>query len=286
MTRPESKAEELAHVRALLAAMPHLDVSGEPSDNRESPDFILALSDGRQVGLEHVRAVDEGIARGHGTKQKLRRKGLATLAAAGTNAQVVVSIPEGVAAYLAMAEMKPALAAEIDAIAALAKMAIDMEASRNRLDGQLGRLGVESPPVWRHFMHFDPDMVVDGDVCWRDSRRDDGSYDIEGTGVEFCSMVMVRPSDTPHMGCNGTGTGQSRRIIQDAIDAKAKKLASYRSKSGLDAQWLLVVGSSTTGGTLDISDAEGDFTSPFDRTFFLETFEDLCTELSTVRADR
>lgn len=44
-------------------------------------------------------------------------------------------------------------------------------------------------------------------------------------------------------------------------------------------QWLLVVGSTTAGGTLDISDADGEFTSPFDRTLFVECFEDKCVEL-------
>ena len=52
---------------------------------------------------------------------------------------------------------------------------------------------------------------------------------------------------------------------------------------GYDEQWLLVVGSAGDGGTLDISDAEGEFTSLFDRTFFLETFQDECVELMTLR---
>jgi hypothetical protein len=46
---------------------------------------------------------------------------------------------------------------------------------------------------------------------------------------------------------------------------------------------LLVVGSAGDGGGLDIRDAEGEFRSPFDRAFFLETFERKCVELKTRR---
>jgi hypothetical protein len=54
-------------------------------------------------------------------------------------------------------------------------------------------------------------------------------------------------------------------------------------KRGYDEQWLLIVHSASDSGTLDISDAEGEFSSPFDRTFFLETFEDKCVELTARR---
>ncbi len=93
---------------------------------------------------------------------------------------------------------------------------------------------------------------------------------------------MVRPYKEPLTTASGTSLGQPASIIQAAIDEKASLLPEY-SKSGYDVQWLLVVGSTTDGGTLDISDAEGEFTSLFERTFFLERFEDKCVELRSRR---
>ena len=90
----------------------------------------------------------------------------------------------------------------------------------------------------------------------------DGAYDLDGRGIEFATAVMVRPDDEPNVGRSGSSWGQPPSIIQDAIDKKASKL---EGGAGYDAQWLLVVGSAATGGTLDISAADGHFASLYDR---------------------
>ena len=53
-------------------------------------------------------------------------------------------------------------------------------------------------------------------------------------------------------------------------------------KCGADEIWLLVVGSTGTGGALFLDDAQGrTFTSPFEKTIFLECYEGRCTWLNT-----
>lgn len=282
MTRPETKTAELLHIAALVRLMPELGVVGDP-EPRERPDFRLALARGRTVGLEHVRAVDRTTAAGNGTVAKIKERVLTGLIAAGVNASVVVSISDSAAAVLATKEMKPQLAAEIDAIVQLAKDALNVAPSRNgRIDRRRAARGLAAmTSPWRRYERFDADITLDdGSVCWRDARRDDGSYDLDGRGIDFATAIMVRPDDEPNVGRSGTGWGQPPSIIQAAIDKKAAKLEDYRA-AGYDEQWLLVVGSATTGGTLDISAAEGKFTSPYARTFFLETFADKCVKLTT-----
>jgi hypothetical protein len=281
MTRPETKTVELLHAEALLRLMPELGVIGEP-EPRERPDFRLVLASGGSVGLEHVRAIDRRIAAGNGAIEKINERVLAGMVSAGTNASVVVSMDDGAAALLATKEMKPQLAVEIEAIVRLAKAALDDAPSRkSRIERRRAARGLEVPiSPWRHYERFKPDIMLDDIVCWRDARRDDGSYDLEGRAIEFATAVMVRPDDEPNVGRSGSSWGQPPTIIQEAIDKKAAKLEDYRA-AGYDAQWLLVVGSAATGGTLDISAADGEFASPYDRTFFFETFADECVELRT-----
>jgi hypothetical protein len=59
-------------------------------------------------------------------------------------------------------------------------------------------------------------------VCWRDPDRDNGSHDLDGRGIEFCTAVMVRPHAEPLATCTGTSTGQPASIIQEPIDEKAE----------------------------------------------------------------
>jgi hypothetical protein len=208
--------------------------------------------------------MDEGIAAGRGARKKIKHRVLAGLVAEGVNVQMVFSITEGAAAVLATRGMKPQLDAEVSSLVKLAKAA-------------LAEPGGENSP-WRSYQWFDDIVDGQGTVCWRDPDRDRGSSDLEGRGVEFCTAVMVRPMNEPHVGWTGSGSGQPASIIQEAINEKAALLPEYR-KTGYEEQWLLVVGSDGTGGSLDVSDAEGEFTSPFERTFFLESFENVCVEL-------
>ena len=282
MTRPEIKTAELVHAEALVRHMPELGVVGEP-EPRERPDFRLALVNGRTVGLEHVRAVDRTIAAGSGAVDKITERVLSGLVTAGVNASVVVSISDGAAAVLATKEMKPQLAAEVAAIVRLATIALgDAPSTNGRIERRRAARGLEKlTSPWRRYERFEADITLDdGTLCWRDPQREDGSYDLDGRGIEFATAVMVRPHDTPNVGRSGSGWGQPPSIIQDAIDKKAAKLDDYRA-AGYDEQWLLVVGSAATGGTLDISAANGNFSSPYDRTFFLETFADECVQLAT-----
>jgi hypothetical protein len=263
VTRPQDKAEELSYAQDMIRLLPQLGVVGDPFE-RERPDFCLTLADGRRAGLEVVRAVDEGIAAGRGAKKKMKARVTAGLIAAGANAHINFSISDGAAGVIASHSMKVQLASEIDALVRLAVNAL--AATPNG----------ESP--WRRYQWFEDIIDDTGFVCWRDPDRDRGADELQGSGVEFCTAVMVRPHSEPLTTVSGTSFGQPASIIQDAIDEKAKLLPEYL-KSGYDVQWLLVVGSTTAGGTLDITDAEGEFTSQFDRTFFVERFEDKCVEL-------
>jgi hypothetical protein len=212
--------------------------------------------------------MDQGIAAGRGAKAKMKKRVVAGLVAEGVNAQINFSISDGAAGVLAAHSMKSELADEIAGLVKIAKDALDDAPSPGS--------------VWRRYQRFD-DIVDDtGFVCWRDPDRDRGSYDLDGRGIEFCTAVMVCAHDEPLATCAGTSFGQPSSIIQEAIDEKAELLAEYL-KAGYNEQWLLVVGSAGDGGTLDISDAKGEFRSPFDRTLFLETFEGECVELKTRR---
>lgn len=269
MTRPEDKEKELQYARDMIRLLPQLGIAGDPM-GRERPDFGLTLPGGRSAGLEVVRARDQGVAAGRGAKIKMKKKLVAKLIAEGVNAHINFSISDGAAGVLAAHLMKSELAAEIAGLAKIAQGAL---------------VDAPSPDsVWRRYRRFDHDIVDDtGFVCWRDPDRERGPHDLDGRGIEFCTAVMVRQHVEPLATCTGTSFGQSPSIIQGAIDDKAELLAEYLN-SGYDEQWLLVVGSTGEGGTLDISDAEGEFSSPFHRTFFLETFGDKCVELKTVNS--
>ena len=61
-----------------------LEIDGEPT-KRERPDFLVKLRDGRIVGIELVRALDEQIASGRGTRSRIKRQVHDALKAAGIN---------------------------------------------------------------------------------------------------------------------------------------------------------------------------------------------------------
>ena len=260
MTRAEAKADELQDLRDVIALLP-LDVVGEPVAD-EQPDFQFVLADGRRIGLEHTRAVNEEVARGRGVTGRMAMRVTQGLADAGINAHVNFTLPEGAAA--ALHSMRRELTAEIAALVNLAR-----DALAQPFEGH-----------WQRYQLLDDIINDEGEVVWRDPARARGVQDLRGTGVEFCSSVMVGASDTPFAGCNTTSFGERANVIQDAIDDKSAKLADYR-KSGDNEYWLLVVGSTGPGSSLDVYEARGEFESPFDRTIFLERFERKCIRLRT-----
>ena len=263
MTRPTAKADECAHVREMLELLNH-DLRGEIVQ-QETPDFRLMLTDGRRIGLEHTRAVNEAIARGRGAKSRLESMGQQGLEKAGLLAHVNVSLSEGAAAAL---NAEPAvLRTEVAAIVELARAALLLPEE-------------EGAGGWRRFVQFEDDMVADdGTVVWRDPDRQRGPRDLEDYGIR-CTAVMVRPYKSALVTCSGSGFAQGPAIVQAAIDDKAEHLASYRA-SGDDEQWLLIVGSTGAGSALDTEHVRGEFVSPFDRTIFLELFARHCIDLRT-----
>jgi hypothetical protein len=86
--------------------------------------------------------------------------------------------------------------------------------------------------------------------------------------------------------CSGEPLGSD--LIQLAIDQKAPKLGAYQAL-GASEYWLLVVGGATLSGFVTVEDARSrTFTSPFDRTVFLddsENSEDQHHILTTVDDD-
>ncbi len=231
----------------LLAA----EIDGEPI-KRESPDFVIKLRDGRSVGVEVVRALDEQLARGRGTRTRIKRQLRDALTKRGINAWVNVSLTEGMAGYL---NGEPELLRrELDAIAALA----------GDVAGKLGE-------TWLYYKRTSAEFDELGE--------DEAS--LEGTGVGYVRSVAFLAHEEPLVSWSTSGAGQPPSIVQDAIDDKAEKLVTYQ-QCGADEVWLLVVGSSGTGGALFVDDVEGrTFTSPYDRTLFLELYEGKCVALDT-----
>ena len=134
-------------------------------------------------------------------------------------------------------------------------------------------------PRWYNFERIDHEYEAP-----MGSRRhgDDNVEDLEGTGIEHAEAIGILPGAKPVASSSMLGDGQRPTIVQDAIDRKAKKLPVYRRQCSADDMWLLVVGSADTGGALMFDDVvERVFTSPYNRTIFLELFEGRCMDLKT-----
>jgi hypothetical protein len=208
VTRPESKAEELAHVRAMIEEMPELGVVVDPADDRESPDFVLTIAGGRRVGLEHVRAMDERVATGRGTKKRIKRQLRDLLAKRGVLAHVYVSMAEGSAAVLATTLFKAQLNAEVEAIA---KLAADTLVGRGE-DAAI-RFGTMEPQIKPVDLTFLQILVLTADVIMindlgEDSReqaprtrRETHEVSQEGLahdivpGQTSCTITFTNPGD-------------------------------------------------------------------------------------------
>ena len=256
MTRPttiDHEREQLAAMIRLLA----LEIAGEPT-KRESPDFLITLRDGRAIGIELVRALNEQIASGRGTRMRIKRQVLDSLKAAGVRAWVNVRLNEHTAGYLNGAP--DVLRREITAIVELARKT----------------MGASPEERWYHYEWIDHDFEE-----LKGNARANDVDDLDGTGIEHADVVSIHPRDEPMVTWSIFGGGQPPSIVQSAIDEKVEKLAAYRQCGGNEI-WLLVIGSAGTGGSLFVDDVDDRvFTSPYDKTIFLELFEGKCVVLKT-----
>jgi hypothetical protein len=258
MTRTALATEERDQLDAMLLLL-GLGIEGEPVKG-ESPDFLFTLKDGRTIGLEVVRALDEYIASGRGARSRIKREVLARLKTAGIDAWVNVRLREQTAGFLN--RDASALGREIDAIVALARKTVS-SAPESR---------------WYYFEWIDHEFEA---AMGHRRHGQDAAEDLTGTGIEYADTVMIYPGKEPTVTWSTFGDGQRAYIVQKAIDDKSAKLPTYRSR-GAGEIWLLVVGSSGTGGALFVSDVEDVvFVSPFDKTLFLEQFEGKCAVLKT-----
>lgn len=81
------------------------------------------------------------------------------------------------------------------------------------------------------------------------------------------------------------GWGGQGHLVQDLIDKKTPKLVEYRTLAAADQFWLLLVAGAGAGASVDSSDVEGRrFTSPFDRTVFLDLYEGRCFDVPLANA--
>jgi hypothetical protein len=256
MTRPTAIVQEREQLDAMIQLL-GLELDGEPT-KRESPDFLIKLRDGRTVGVELVRALNEHLARGRGTRSRIKRQVHEALRSAGITAWVNVRMNENTAGYLS--GEPDLLRREIAAI---------VELVRNVMRGAPAQR-------WHYYEWIDHEHdELTGYV------RDDDVADLEGTGIQHADVVAIYPNDELWVTWSVFGGGQRPSIVQDAIDDKAEYLSDYR-QCGADEIWLLVIGSAGTGGALFVDDVdERIFTSPYNQTVFLELFEGRCVVLKT-----
>ena len=144
----------------------HVDASKTPTHSREVS--LIKLRDGRLVGVEVVRALDEQLARGRGTRARIKRQLRDALTKLKINAWVNVSLTEGMAGYL---NGEPELLRrELDAIAALAA----------DVAGKLGE-------TWLYYKRTS--AVFD--------ELDNDEVSLEGTGVGYVRSVAFLAHEEP-----------------------------------------------------------------------------------------
>lgn len=257
MTTAKVKAQERASFSEMVRLL-QLDLDGEPVE-RERPDFMFKLCDGRTIGVELVRALDEYIAGGRGARARIKAR-LAKMLD-GLSAFVNVRVNEHTLG--ALNRDAKALNAEIGVVAALARKAvaagIPERGGRHYewIDHELIEMGIRQPP-------------------------DEYTHDLDGTGAQHVDCISIYPASELIVSWSSFGGGQRARVVQEVIDEKNENIEAYR-ECGADELWLLVIGSAGTGGALFVEEVEGkQFCSVFDRTLFLELFEGRCVPLDTI----
>jgi len=114
-----------------------------------------------------------------------------------------------------------------------------------------------------------------------DGDQSAGRRELSGTGIQHLDAIGIYPGTEARVTWSGLSNGQHSNIVQEAIDGKADDLSIYR-QCGADEIWLLIIGSTGTGGALFIDDVEDvAFRSAYDKTIFLELFERRCMILDT-----
>jgi hypothetical protein len=264
MTRSTAVAEERGQVEAMIRLLGLQVEDGPTKLTPPAPDFRLKLRDGRTVGVEVTRALDERIASGRGAVSHIERRVENELSREGLSAWVVVGLREEAAAYLN--DHPKDFNREVNAIVALVRKTVDLS----------------SKPRGTRFERIDHEFER---LMGRRRRGQEDVEDLRGSGVEVIDSVLIGPSNAPLVSVSTVGNGQRANIVQAAIDAKAADLPRYR-QCGASEIWLLVVGSARTGGSLFVSDVEDlTFSSQYDQTIFLELFEGRCIDLRTTKPD-
>ena len=254
---PRSEAEKrLNERRDAVQAVELLGLDARVEDGFR-PDLRLAFPGGRVVGLEHTLIADRGLASGLSHIDRLRDELTTALQEAEINVMVMIRVPPGLGSQLDSRDARRGEVARVAMMVREAKGAVDA--------GQ-----------FVHFEHLD-ERLDDNEDLFRSRRRGKARElrDLSDRGMLAVTLVGVYPNAMPSVWLSTPFVWSSRRhLIQAAIDAKARKLAGYRETHA--EVWLLVVGSAPkigAAGSIDKHDGEGSFSSPYDRTIFLERYE-------------
>ncbi|MDX2092498.1 MAG: hypothetical protein SFX73_31835 [Kofleriaceae bacterium] len=245
MTTEAQRKRELSHVMQMIELLP-LDVIGEPQFF-ERPDFLLATREDGLVAVEHTESRDEYMARGQGAYVLLKRLISEGLARDGVTAGVALS-----ASGEALAVLQPQ--------PAVLRREVDVLVSRAVIAARAGE------------------------------RVTMNEKELRAAGVMHVRSAAFHADAKTYVGISSTEWGRPASRLQQAIDDKGKLLPAYREAlvaAGHDGVpvWLLVVGSSGRGGSIDLEDAEDStYCSDFDRTLLLDQFADACVDLAVERA--
>jgi hypothetical protein len=260
MTQSKQMTDETRWVSAMAEMLGLELLDGPKSQDPPRPDVVLTLIDGRRIAVEVTEAMDEATRKGYdGARELIVRLVTEGMKERGLAATVHLSIPLG---FLPVLGGLPGKAQrELSSrIIELAGEALAMPLKT----GTRGSVFADDPEDRPRR----PNLQFVGDLRSR--------------AISYFRWITVSPSSDVRVstGTGGTGSGQS--VIQEAIDRKAEKRGRY-DLSGIHELWLLVVGSTGTGGSLDIHVAERNtFSSPFAQTFFLECWEEKCIRLTTM----
>lgn len=278
MTRKEQDDEERAFIELMIERLPVAVMA--PPVKRERPDFMLSVVGGTTVGVEVAQARDGAVAAGRAAVKRLKRalEGAPNLANLGAMVSVSISERNGAALTQGMVNANVvALSALLPTVvAALDEPPPFDESDVPTTPGAL-REAVKAQAVRAAEMVFDRRVDEDEDEPWL---RTLSSTELEAVGVVHVDAVRVIRAEGFLVTWSSAGYGGQGHLVQDLIDKKTPKLAEYRTLATADQFWLLLVAGAGAGASIDSSDVEGrTFTSPFDRTVFLDLYEGRCFDV-------